>query len=204
METGSNLDTQAADLVAQRRRRADRSAGTVECGQDPVSSLLDQPTSRGLDLPNGHLVVQVQQLAPSAVAELPGAKGRIDDVGEQNRSQHPVGLGGRADPRQELLDRIEGHLRVLPHDREIDPWELDELRFRDVLCQVAAMGDGHERHVRSVQHQCRSLHEREDRSCVDVQDALSVRLDLGGRHHAPHQLGEPSTEPLIRRSAWDE
>ena len=41
----------------------------------------------------GQLVVGVQQLAPAAVAHLPGPLGRPDDVGEQHGGQCPPGPG---------------------------------------------------------------------------------------------------------------
>ena len=42
------------------------------------------------DLRSRDLVVAVQQPAPGAVAQFRGTAGRIDDVGEQDRGEHPI------------------------------------------------------------------------------------------------------------------
>ena len=83
--------------AAQLSRSAPRSriarAGAVEGGQDAVAGGLDQRPPDARPAGGHELVVRVEQLAPAPVAQLGGPLGRADDVGEQHRRQHPVGLG---------------------------------------------------------------------------------------------------------------
>jgi hypothetical protein len=51
--------------------------------------------------------MNVEQTAPALVANLLGARGRADNVGEQNRREDPVALHHRGDRSgEEIFDRI--------------------------------------------------------------------------------------------------
>ena len=56
--------------------------------------------------------MDLEQLAPAAVAELGRPLGRANDVGEQYRGQDPGRRGARPDAGEELLDVLEDQLGV--------------------------------------------------------------------------------------------
>jgi hypothetical protein len=105
-------DAELAQLIPQGGRAADRAAWTVEGGQDPAAGGLDQPPAPLLDQPAGQLVVHVQQLAPAPVTYPLGLPGRVHDIGEQHRGQHPGELDTRVGPDQEFLDHLQDQLRL--------------------------------------------------------------------------------------------
>jgi hypothetical protein len=47
--------------------------------------------------------------------------------------QHPGGLGGPADTREELFDQVQGNLWCLPGHQRVGAWKLDQFGVRDVL-----------------------------------------------------------------------
>jgi signal transduction histidine kinase len=93
VQARADLHADPAQPVAQGGGAADAAARPVEDGQHAVPGRLDQPTAEAVDQLAGEPVVGVQQLAPAAVADLPGPLGRADDVGEQDCRQRPAGLG---------------------------------------------------------------------------------------------------------------
>jgi hypothetical protein len=51
--------------------------------------------------------MSLEDLTPATIADCCGLLGRADDVGEQNRRKHAIGLGAPSHARQELLDLVE-------------------------------------------------------------------------------------------------
>src|SRR5436305_9932698 len=91
MQAGPDFDLQLRGLVGYRARAADRSRGPVEARDEAVPRLLDLPTSEALQLRADERVVPLQQRAPSSVAQLGRVFRRVDDVGEQDGREDPVG-----------------------------------------------------------------------------------------------------------------
>lgn len=85
MQPGPDLEADAAQLVPERGCTADPPAGAVEGGQDPVAGRLDQLAAELLDQPPSQVIVDVQQLTPTAIPKPAGLLGRRNDVGEQHR-----------------------------------------------------------------------------------------------------------------------
>jgi len=73
----------------------------------------------------------IQKVSPSAVAELGRASGRVDDVREQQRRQHPIGVGPRSDAGEELLDLADQLIDALGIGELIGTRQLDEPRAPD-------------------------------------------------------------------------
>ena len=71
-------------------------------------------------------MVALEQLAPAPVAELARPLGRADDVGEQHRGEHAVGLGAGRDAGQELLDLVERSRPVADPRQVVVARQLDE------------------------------------------------------------------------------
>src|SRR5215208_1916249 len=96
VDPGPDLDPAVPQPVTEAGGAADPAAGPVEQGQDAVAGRLDQPALELADQLLGEPVVEVEQLAPAAVADPPGELGRPDDIGEQDGGQGPLPrLGGR-------------------------------------------------------------------------------------------------------------
>src|SRR5207248_5374258 len=103
--------------------------GTVERGQEAVAGGVDLAPAEALELPAHRAIVRREEHGPAAVAELRGARRRADDVGEEHRGEHTIGLRRAADSRQELLDLVDDLVGIDPGDVHV-PWKLDEPRAR--------------------------------------------------------------------------
>ena len=60
--------------------------------EEPVAGGVDLAAAKTVQLVADHGVVPVEQHAPLPVAQLHGAVGRTDDVGEQHGREHAVGV----------------------------------------------------------------------------------------------------------------
>jgi hypothetical protein len=61
-----------------------------------------------------------------------------------------VWAGDAPDAGQELLDHVQRQLSCLPHERQVGPRKLDQLRVGDLLGEVAGVLDRDEVHVSPV------------------------------------------------------
>ena len=117
---GTDLQAQPAHGVDRGVGAADRARRPVEAREEPVARGVDLAPAKALELAPNRGVVSLQQLAPAPVAELGRPLRRADDVGEEHRREHAVGLGRLAHAGQELADLVEdlapavcpGHVRV--------------------------------------------------------------------------------------------
>ena len=104
VQAGADLEAQRRDAVPERGCAADRACGAVEGGEEAVPGRVDLVAAEALELAADGNTVGLEQLAPAAVAEVSGELGRADEVGEEDRREHAVGLRGRAHAGQELTD----------------------------------------------------------------------------------------------------
>src|SRR5262249_8157540 len=74
---------------AQRIARA----GNVEAGDEAVASRVDLAPTQADELPPHDGVGPLRQSGPSSVAKLGGWLGGADDVREEDRCEHAIGLG---------------------------------------------------------------------------------------------------------------
>jgi hypothetical protein len=95
----AHLETQVPQLLAQCERTADSPCRTVETSEQAVSGEVCDDPAEVSDLTLGKRFVRIEQLAPTLVAELDGACGRIDDVGEKDRREHPFAAETMTSPR---------------------------------------------------------------------------------------------------------
>jgi hypothetical protein len=84
-----------------------RSGGSVERGDQPVSGGFHERAPVSGKLPIGQLIVCIEDVPPTLIAELGGPLGRANDVGEQDRRQQAVGVNGCWRPGKELLDLVD-------------------------------------------------------------------------------------------------
>src|SRR6185369_384701 len=104
VQTGADLEPEAADRTSDCTCTADRARGSVERRQQAVADELDLAPAESLEMPAYHVVMLIEQLVPAPVAERDGTPGRIDDVGEQDGGEHAIGIGHGAYAGEELLD----------------------------------------------------------------------------------------------------
>ena len=130
VQPGADLDPHPVQVLTQRGRAADRPRGAVEGGQDPVAGGLDQPSMKRLDPAGSRLVVDLEQLPPPLVAQVPGALGGADNGRRRPHSasrasgRRPPGVGSEVlEPLGQRLVRVHrSHppvARCLPGDRPI-------------------------------------------------------------------------------------
>jgi hypothetical protein len=112
--TRANLQVERAQVVADCPGRAYSAGRPVERREEAVAGSVDLGSSEALEVTAHDGMVLVEKLAPAPVAEGGGALRRADDVGEDERLQHPVGVGRVARAGQELLRLLEDPLRVDP------------------------------------------------------------------------------------------
>src|SRR5262245_16255577 len=95
-----------------------------------------------------------EKLAPCRVAYGPHLLGRADDVREEHGREHSVELRLlRPCPGDEALELGE-HRFAIAHKRPVlVSGKLDELRTRDLLCDVHGVLERHELVIGSVHHQ---------------------------------------------------
>src|SRR5579875_2602318 len=90
VDTGSDGQAQLVHAGGDGLSAADGPGGAVEGGEDPVSGRLDPLPSMAAQFAAADRFVVGEQLPPSAIADRDGVLGRVHDVGEQYRCQHPV------------------------------------------------------------------------------------------------------------------
>jgi hypothetical protein len=98
VQAGAYLDPEWAHAVGDSAGTADRSGGAVEGRQEPVPGRLHLTPVVASQLAPHDRLVACEQLAPASVAELGCALGGGDDVGEHDRREDAIGLGGRPRP----------------------------------------------------------------------------------------------------------
>ena len=96
------------------------------------------PWLNGERTPDGRVVVR-EKLAPATVAQPGGGLRRADDVGEENRGEHPVDVAGLAAADEELLDLVQQAAAVSDEHEMVVAAELDQAGVGDPLRQVAAL-----------------------------------------------------------------
>src|SRR5206468_5668421 len=103
--------------LAELGRAADRPGRPVEGREEAVAGRVDRAAAEANELAAHELMVALEQLAPSAIAERGGALTGADDVGEEHGSEHAVGLALLPATRvpafpQETLDPDRGGSRA--------------------------------------------------------------------------------------------
>ena len=153
MQAAAQLQSRARGRVGDLAGAPDCSGRSVEGRQETIASGDHLPAPEVAQFTPDQGVMPVQEVTPAAVPGPGGALGRADDVGEQNRGQHPVRLRSPAGPGQELLYLIQGSILVPDVDKVVTAGQLHILRLRDVGGQIPAVADLTVRIAGPVQHQ---------------------------------------------------
>jgi hypothetical protein len=80
-----------------------RPGGPIERGEEPITGDVDLPAAVVAQASADPLVMRPLQVPPSGVSRLDRPLGGLDDVGEHDGGQHPVGHRGWPGAGQELL-----------------------------------------------------------------------------------------------------
>ena len=184
MEACPDLDPERSDRLDDLLGAADRSRGAVEADVEAVARrvLLLAPVSP--EEAANDRVVSFDEPLPSSVAELRLLPGRVDDVGEQDRREHLVGLPDRPPAGHELLHLVDDRVGVSDEWQMIHPGELHVRRTLDLVGDVAGLSLQDDRVVLPVEHQGWDM----DR----------------GEHVADVHVGEDPPELLVGARARDE
>jgi len=96
MDPRPNPDAKRAQRVAERRACANRPLSAIKQADHTIARGLDQSSIMSVDLPFGQLIVTPDDVAPGGRAACDGLRGRVHDVGHENREQRapPAGGGG--------------------------------------------------------------------------------------------------------------
>ena len=95
METGSDVEAQSLCSIDDAAGALDPADRAVEAGQYSVACCANQHAAVSFDLYDRSFIVSVQELSPTAISQLSGSRSRIDDVGEHDCGEHPIGVGPR-------------------------------------------------------------------------------------------------------------
>ena len=81
VQPGPDLNVERAQRGAEVKSTGDGAGRGVEGGEHPVAGRLDDAPAAAIDVLRCHLIVVVEQLTPTQVAQSRGPLGRADDVG---------------------------------------------------------------------------------------------------------------------------
>jgi len=118
VETGSDVEPEVANGGADRLRAADRSRRAVEDRQQAIACRDDLASTEPVELLACDGVVPIEQLLPRVITERPGSFGGADDVREEHRREHSLGLGRWLGTGQKLLE-LGRHPRLVSRPEEV-------------------------------------------------------------------------------------
>src|SRR6187200_2858519 len=107
VQPGAHLDAECLYGVADCHGAADRSLRAVEHRQKAITRGVHLPASEAIELYAHDGVVLVEECVPVTVADLGGSARRVNDVGEQDRGEHPIIRHFRLLAGEELGDLAE-------------------------------------------------------------------------------------------------
>src|SRR5262245_41880721 len=201
VEPRSDVETEPADALDDRAGGAHGPGGAVERRQESIACGVDLPTPEARELLADERMVGLQHVPPAPIAELAGLACRINDVGEHDRRQNPVGLRSPPDAGQEFLDLVEIRVRVAAEDEMIVAGQLDVLGAGDALGHVAAGPYRDGAITAAVEDQRRNPDRRQHIARVDVPVHLHEGT-VGARAGARTQkVRPPLAKPRIRGHA---
>jgi hypothetical protein len=119
VQSATDLEAHAPEPITEREGTSDRPGGPIECREQPVSRCFHERASVATKLPLGEPIVCIEDVPPTLIAEFGGLLGRADDVCEQDRRQHPVGINECPHPCEELLHLVGDRLHVADPQREV-------------------------------------------------------------------------------------
>ena len=116
MKTAADLDAERTDRFRNGLGATHGARRTIEGSEKPIAKRFHLVAAGVRKLSPDDRMMSVQKIAPALVAQLLGAGGRVDDIGEEHRREDAVASrhGDRAG--QEFRDRVSRSCR--PYARE--------------------------------------------------------------------------------------
>ena len=146
-----------SDPIASTMARAHRTAaiGRSKDAKKPSPVVATSRPPKRASSPRPSWWVLVEQVATAPVAQLGGQRGRVHDVGEQQRRQHPIRVGPGAGAGEELLELVHQAVDAFGERQMVGARQLDEPRALDRGRGHAGLLHGHDRVACPVEHQGR-------------------------------------------------
>src|SRR4029077_5311600 len=165
-----------ANRYSERAQRRDNglcalngARGSVERCKKAVPQRLDLPPTKAGQLSSYDLVVLVQQVAPTAVAQCRGLLGRADDIGKENRGQHPIDHDWRSRAGQKLVYRIGDLAGAISNKRYVvASRKLEVARIGDERCEFSPPFDIDGHVILAVDDKRRDMNGGEDGRYVNL------------------------------------
>ena len=144
MDARSHLESEGSDFLADGSRAPHCPSRSVKGSQKAVAEVLDRPGAKLSELVLHDLIVASEKLVPPLVADFCCVRRGADDVGEQHRPEHPVGLRFMALSCQEELNLSRDGLPVACEEHVIRSQKLHVASVGQPLGQIAAQLDWYE------------------------------------------------------------
>ena len=196
VDAGAHREPRGAGRLDDRDRGAHRAASGIERRDEAVAGRVDLPPAEAAELRAHDRIVRVQFATPGRVAEFGRVSGRVDDVGEEHRRQHPV-RGPVPVPGQELLDLVEHRVGGRRPRHVVGTRHEHELRTLDARRDVAAEPAGHETILLRVQHQRAGADRGEPVTNVGADGQREVRTRVRGARGPSRRVLDPLAEPHV-------
>ena len=198
MQACANPESQLPQLADDPGRAPDRAGWTVKGGKETISRSVDLAAAVPGELAANDLMVALEHLEPSPVAEFGSTIRGVDDVGEEDGREEAIGR--RLLPSSRVPDLVQkpaclGHdaIGVRTAQREVpDPRELDEPSSRDLACEVAGRLKRHQAILYAVEDERGDANQGKDVTDVDVLVHPQQRLEHPRACPEPEQVEEPS------------
>jgi hypothetical protein len=118
--------------------------------------------------------VKGEELVPPPVSHGRRLLRGADDVAEEDRRQHALGLARRRRAAEKRLDKVHDLVDVVVEEPS-GSRELEQGRARYVTRQIPALLDREEEVLGAMNHERRDLHQRQRRPGVGVHEMAEVR-----------------------------
>src|SRR5439155_2001306 len=150
MDARPNPDAKRSKRVAKRCTCADRPLSAIKQADHTIARGLDQSSVMSVDFPFGQLIVAPDDVAPGGRAACDGLRGRVHDVGHENREQRaPPACGLGASVRAHGLEIHGDPWLVTDHPGIVSGRDLEDVTGPDLelgpvahlSSQLAAEGD---------------------------------------------------------------
>ena len=200
MPTRTSIPSARAAPVIASAQRSARDGGPAKVARKPSPTVFTSRPSKRRELLAHLLVVAREQVAPATVAELGGARGGVDDVGEHHRQQRPRELAAGAASGEELLDLFDDRVAVADEGKRVGAVELDVAGAGDVLGEVARVADVPSEVLGAVHDERRNADPRQGLAHVEVDHRPgSMIRALAGARGEPLHAREPGRSARGRR-----
>ena len=175
-----DLDSQRAHTVTYRQGTRNGPPGAIERGQEPVSGGVDLTSAMTAEFFSHQPMVLVENLVPSPVPHRRCCLRRSDDVGKQDRCEHPVGVDGRAAAGNELLDLGDDAVGVAEEGDVVNAVKPDKPGCGNASRNRASLPGIDDPVTASVQDQSGYLDMGQDTPDVDLAEYLGQFPPLSG------------------------